>query len=334
MNTVIFCLIALIAVIPSAESAAFCTYHNYNAGDSLTTVACSDGKNGVMTKFGYNNLSPMFPYVTAFSGATWNSPNCGRCVQVTNRAKGNSVFLTVIDQCGPPPGGFDAHFDIAPPAFRELFGDAGVNAGVQHGDWAFVGTHMCKGNKGGNPTPNPVPVTNPVPVPNPPSGCGCSAGSVRCGASWTAANTRCGNTCSNNGHCQSGETCFKDLNSCPKAIGDDDPFTEAFEEAQFNAAVVEEELNNEIVEGDYYDAAVGDTNAEETVEAIEYYDADAALGDNAFVYDAAVTDETQTASQAQSNGTPGWAVALVVLASVVLLALIAVVVQLARMLRQ
>jgi len=112
------------------------------------------------------------------------------------------------------------------------------------------------------------------------------------------------------------------------------PFTEAFEEAQFNAAVVEEELNNEIVEGDYYDAAVGDTNAEETVEAIEYYDADAALGDNAFVYDAAVTDETQTASQAQSNGTPGWAVALVVLASVVLLALIAVVVQLARMLRQ
>jgi hypothetical protein len=248
----------------------------------------------------------MYPYVTAFSGATWNSPNCGRCVKVTNRAKGNSVFLTVIDQCGPPPGGFDAHFDIAPPAFRELFGDAGVNAGVQHADWAFVGTSMCKGNKGGNPTSNPTP--NPVPVPKSPSGCGCSSGSVRCGTSWTAANTRCGKTCSNNGQCKSGETCFRSLNSCPKALGEEEEFTEAFEEAQFDGAVSDEEVNNEIVDGDYYEAALGDTS------------------------DAAVTDETQTASL--SNGTPGWAVALVVLAAVVLLALIVVVVQLARMLRQ
>jgi len=38
----------------------------YTASDSLTTVSCSDGANGLITKFGYSNLSKMYPYVTAW----------------------------------------------------------------------------------------------------------------------------------------------------------------------------------------------------------------------------------------------------------------------------
>jgi len=323
-----FILFALYA-IPQVSGVAYCTYHNYNAGDSLTTVACSDGVNGVMTKFGYSDLGPMYPYVTAFSGATWNSPNCGRCIQVTNRAKGNSVYLTVIDQCGPPPATHDAHFDIAPPAFRELFGDAGVNAGVQNADWAFVASNLCRGNKGNSGgSSNPPPTPNPQP--NPPPAGGCCSSSVRCGSSWANANSVCGTACTNDGPCN-GQQCFADLQSCPpRAVADsNDEFTEAVEESSFDAAFGEE-LNTEAVEEEYsFDAAFG----EETVEAVEEY-YDAASGEDVFAYDAAVADESQTASQAQSEGMPSWAVALVVLASVVLVALIAVVVQLAKMLRQ
>jgi len=303
-----FILFALYA-IPQVSGVSYNTYHLYNAGDSTNTVACSDGANGVQTKLGHYTLAPMFPYVTAYSGATWNSPNCGRCVRATNRATGRSVYLTVIDQCGPPPGGYDAHFDIAPAAFRELHGDAGVNAGVQYGDWAFVAAGNCKGNIGGSP----VPVPNPTP--RPPSGSCCSS-TIRCGSSWTTADSSCGTACTNNGACGSGY-CFKDLRLCPRssAIGDasDEEFTEAVEEeTQFDAAFGEES-----VEGEYFnDAAIDESIGRE------------------YAFDAAVAEESQTASQAESNGTPGWAVALVVLASVVLLALIAVVVQLARMIRQ
>jgi len=220
-------------------------------------------------------------------------------------------------------GGYDAHFDIAPAAFRELHGDAGVNAGVQYGDWAFVAAGNCKGNIGGSP----VPVPNPTP--RPPSGSCCSS-TIRCGSSWATADSSCGTACTSNGACGSGY-CFKDLRLCPRssAVGDasDEEFTEAVEEeTQFDAAFGEES-----VEGEYFnDAAIDESIGR------EYY-SDAAIDESIgreYAFDAAVADESQTASQAESNGAPGWAVALVVLASVVLLALIAVVVQLARMIRQ
>jgi hypothetical protein len=88
----------LLAILTLAMSdTAIVTYHLYKRTDLLTTVACSDGKNGIMN-WGYKDLSMMFPYVTAWQSVTWNSPQCGSCAKITY--KGRYVYVTVIDQCG------------------------------------------------------------------------------------------------------------------------------------------------------------------------------------------------------------------------------------------
>jgi hypothetical protein len=61
----------------------------------LNNASCSDGANGLVTKFGYNTVEPMYPYVAAYSNISWNSPNCGQCMKVTY--KGKSVHFTAID---------------------------------------------------------------------------------------------------------------------------------------------------------------------------------------------------------------------------------------------
>lgn len=362
MYNTMLCFFALaLFTLPLVSSKAYCTYHMYTSRDSLTTVACSDGANGIMTKFGYNNISPMFPYVTAFSGATWNSPRCGQCVQVS--ANGRSVFLTVIDQCGPAPGGFDAHFDIAPEAFREVFGDAGVNAGVQSADWQFVASHLCRGNKGnsgGQPTPKPNPQPNPRPVPNPVPNPPSGGSRIRCGRDWSDANNNCGTSCTHNGHCN-GQRCYADLKPCgSRAEGDEESVSGAFEE-QVDAAFSEQTTEDQVFENydqvldaaffeandlDNTDNAVFEGNSDQVFEnSAEQFDSavfdqsadsavfyDAAMMDNN-VYDAATAPTDSTLSTA-SSGLQGWVIGLFVLFSIVTVLLIVVIVQIVTALRK
>eukprot|EP01062_Namystynia_karyoxenos_P026540 TRINITY_DN20591_c0_g1_i1.p1 TRINITY_DN20591_c0_g1~~TRINITY_DN20591_c0_g1_i1.p1 ORF type:complete len:367 (+),score=80.58 TRINITY_DN20591_c0_g1_i1:96-1196(+) len=131
-----------------AGATGYCTYHMYNPGDGLTSVACSDGKNGLMTRFGYTTVQPMYPYITAFDEASWDSPKCGMCACMSDKASGNAVCLTVIDQCGPPGANGDNHFDIAPPAYGELFGATGTRDGKGFSEWVEGDSACCKGNKG------------------------------------------------------------------------------------------------------------------------------------------------------------------------------------------
>ena len=72
-----------------------CSYHMYSASTPLTDCACSNGANGLITKFKYKDLSEMYPYVAAYSKAGWNSPNCGKCMKITYNGK--SIFITAID---------------------------------------------------------------------------------------------------------------------------------------------------------------------------------------------------------------------------------------------
>merc|ERR1712118_391866 len=131
----------------AAPRLSYATWQPYTASQPLKNVACSDGANGLMTRWHYTDLSPMFPYVTAISGLSWNSPQCGKCFKLTNVASKNSISVTVIDSVPAIPG-YDMHFNIAQPAFHALFGDAGVQAG--HGELTFEETdfHNCQGNKG------------------------------------------------------------------------------------------------------------------------------------------------------------------------------------------
>lgn len=120
-------LVGLLAVSVSAQK-GYVTYHNYAANTPLKTVACSDGANGLITKFKQSTISRWFPNVGAASFATWNSPNCGGCYRLQNAANGKSISITVIDQCAAV-GGYGAHFDISPVAFATLGGSAGKAAG-------------------------------------------------------------------------------------------------------------------------------------------------------------------------------------------------------------
>ncbi|KAK7037547.1 hypothetical protein VNI00_011039 [Paramarasmius palmivorus] len=76
-----------------------------NASGSLNVVACSDGENGLITRFGFQTFGdiPTFPFV---GGAPtipgWNSPNCGTCFALTfaNSTGTHTIHFTAIDAGG------------------------------------------------------------------------------------------------------------------------------------------------------------------------------------------------------------------------------------------
>ena len=68
-----------------------------NSQNSLSTVACSDGANGMLTK-GYTTFGslPSFANIGAAQAVTgWNSTACGSCWQITYGGK--SINFTAID---------------------------------------------------------------------------------------------------------------------------------------------------------------------------------------------------------------------------------------------
>jgi hypothetical protein len=127
-------------------SSAYVTYHNYGNNDPfIPGPSCSDGQYGLVTRWGYSTLAPLAPYVMATSISGWNSPNCGKCYEVSGPA--GTRYITAIDQCAPDVGG-GMHFDIHPQAFREVMGDAGVFAGSGRANFREVASSNCKGNRG------------------------------------------------------------------------------------------------------------------------------------------------------------------------------------------
>ena len=117
--------------IALSSSKGYATYHLYECG--------------LITRWNYDDLSNLYPYVTAFSGAKWNSPNCGQCLKITGPKA--TVYLTVIDMCGGAPAGYDAHFDVSPDAFIDLFGS--TTAGFGDVTWSYASPNsLCRGNLG------------------------------------------------------------------------------------------------------------------------------------------------------------------------------------------
>ncbi|TEB31345.1 Cerato-platanin-domain-containing protein [Coprinellus micaceus] len=105
------------------------TYDNRNG--SLTSVACSDGKNGLITK-GFTTFGslPKYPLIGgAFAVASWNSTSCGSCWElaytttsaggVANTTKVNVLAIDVaVDS-----------FNIALSGLNQLTGGKGVELG-------------------------------------------------------------------------------------------------------------------------------------------------------------------------------------------------------------
>ncbi|KZP05260.1 Cerato-platanin [Athelia psychrophila] len=94
---------------------------------SLSTVACSDGSNGLLTA-GYTTFGslPKFPYIGgAQAVAGWNSPSCGSCwnLTYTNTKKvSKSISVLAIDHT-------DKGFNIALAAMDALTGGTAKQLG-------------------------------------------------------------------------------------------------------------------------------------------------------------------------------------------------------------
>ncbi|KAK3370083.1 Cerato-platanin [Podospora didyma] len=91
------------AGIFSLAAAVSATTVTYDAGyddpnRSLEIVTCSDGENGVMWKYGWEQQSQVttFPFIGGSETITdWNSTNCGTCWSATYR--GQTVHILAID---------------------------------------------------------------------------------------------------------------------------------------------------------------------------------------------------------------------------------------------
>lgn len=121
---------------------AFVTYHMYSPNTPVSSVACSDGANGLITKYGFYDLTSLYPYVGAASFATWNSPECGTCWQLTDLNTKKSIKITIVDECGSQTG-YNSLFDISPDAFNELGGTQAVNNGHLIASYTQLSSSHC-----------------------------------------------------------------------------------------------------------------------------------------------------------------------------------------------
>jgi hypothetical protein len=102
------------APTPSPLRAAFDgTFDNptYSVGN----VACSNGANGLASKYPTFNKIPNYPYVGGAFDVAWNSPNCGGCWSITNPANGVTIYMTAVDSAGHG-------FNLGTAAFNALNG--------------------------------------------------------------------------------------------------------------------------------------------------------------------------------------------------------------------
>jgi len=96
----------LFAAVASAASVSYDTGYD-NGARSLTAVSCSDGTNGLMTRYGWTTQGQIPGYIGgADAVAGWNSPNCGTCWQLT--WNGRSIYVLAVDHAG---SGFNIELD-------------------------------------------------------------------------------------------------------------------------------------------------------------------------------------------------------------------------------
>jgi hypothetical protein len=88
-----------------------CTYDNKHG--SLNSVACSNGQNGLVSRYPTFGKHPSFPYIGGAFDIAWNSPNCGGCWKTTNKKNRKSIYIIATDTAGHS-------FNLAEAAFRKL----------------------------------------------------------------------------------------------------------------------------------------------------------------------------------------------------------------------
>jgi hypothetical protein len=141
-----FTLVASLALAllgPSTTLASPVTYDTTydNKGGSLTTVACSDGSNGLITR-GYTTFGslPKFPHIGgAYAVTGWNSASCGTCWALTyTNAQGTKTTVNVLAIDVAKSG-----FNIALSAMNELTNGNAVQFGTVNVTSTNVASSVC-----------------------------------------------------------------------------------------------------------------------------------------------------------------------------------------------
>ncbi|KAH7325873.1 Cerato-platanin [Stachybotrys elegans] len=128
-----------LATLASAVSAVSVSYdRGYDDRTRhLTAVACSDGANGLMTRYGWQTQGqiPRFPLVGGAPAVTgWNSAQCGTCWRLTYN--GRSINVLAIDAS---PGGFN----LALGAMNQLTNNQAVQLGRVQATATQVAISQC-----------------------------------------------------------------------------------------------------------------------------------------------------------------------------------------------
>ncbi|CEI70543.1 hypothetical protein FVEN_g960 [Fusarium venenatum] len=119
--TNLFCLASVLTSV-SAVTVSYDPGYG-EAGRAMTSVACSDGSNGLITRYKWQTQGqiPKFPYIGGAQAiAGWNSKSCGTCWKLTY--KGKSINVLAIDHT-------DAGFNISPAAMNALTNNQAVKLG-------------------------------------------------------------------------------------------------------------------------------------------------------------------------------------------------------------
>ncbi|KAI8961811.1 Cerato-platanin [Daldinia sp. FL1419] len=110
-----------LAVASSAVTVSYDTGYD-DRSRSLTAVSCSDGPNGLITRYGWQTQGSIpSTYIGAADAiAGWNSPSCGTCWELSYQGKTINVYA--IDHAA-------AGFNIALDAMNALTNGQAVALG-------------------------------------------------------------------------------------------------------------------------------------------------------------------------------------------------------------
>ncbi|KAF2819353.1 Cerato-platanin [Ophiobolus disseminans] len=122
--------------ISSAISVSYDTGYD-DASRALTSVSCSDGANGLITKYGWASQGSVagFPRIGGYVGVEgWNSAQCGTCYGVTY--KGKTVYVLAVDHT-------DNGFNLAKAAMDDLTNGQAAQLGRIEAQYAQVAVSNC-----------------------------------------------------------------------------------------------------------------------------------------------------------------------------------------------
>jgi len=103
----------------------------------MTVVSCSDGANGLITKYGWQTQGaiPNFPHVAGWEGISgWGSASCGQCLEVSYQ--GTTIHVLAIDHA-------DVGVNMAEAAMNELTNGNAVQSGRVEADVKTVDAGLC-----------------------------------------------------------------------------------------------------------------------------------------------------------------------------------------------